>query len=261
MNRLSRLVTGGSYRKELHSIVMSLVFLAVGICAVWLMQRIVGVKGEAVLVALLSLPLVLYLTLSGRVREIAAGNLSVRLNEVSREPVGQAATTDIVTVDLGVQNDPARPIMKTDPNRAKVVTLMHGSGQYQREKVLERLTTLAAMSPVPFLIVLDSQERVLAYMTYRSALDLLTRSERGDHFIKLVNEGGPDAFHRGGGFSAVRTETLVNNITNAEALSTMEKTGLEALVVVDRKGRFDGIVERDRLLTRILLTLVAASSR
>lgn len=258
MNRFDRLVSRGGYRTEIHCTVMSLIFLAAGICAVWFVQRILEVEGDAVLVTLLVAPLVLYLTLSGRVREIAAGNLSVKLNEASREPVGQTAM-GFVTADLGPRNDPGSPIMKTDPNRAQVVTLTHGGGPYDREGVLQRLKTLAGMSPVPFLIVLDRHERVLAYMTNRSALDLLERKERGEHFIRVVNEGDPDVFDGGGGFSAIRTETLMNNATNAEALTVMEKTGLEALVIVERKGRFVGIVERDRLLTRMLLTLVTPS--
>jgi len=124
-------------------------------------------------------------------------------------------------------------------------------------KCFAGLGTLAAMSPVPFLIVLDEREPVLAYMTYRSALDVLEREERGDLFIQLVNGGDPDVFDYGGGFSAVKTETLPHNATNAEALAAMEETGLDALVVVDRKGRFVGIVERDRLLTRMMLALVS----
>ena len=36
----------------------------------------------------------------------------------------------------------------------------------------------------------------------------------------------------------------------------MEETGLDPLVVVDRKGRFEGIVERDRVLSRMMLALV-----
>lgn len=38
----------------------------------------------------------------------------------------------------------------------------------------------------------------------------------------------------------MKTETLTHSTTNAEALATMEETGLDALVVVDRKGRFEG---------------------
>ena len=259
MNRLGRLVTGGGRRRELYCIVVSLLFLAAGMSAIWFVHTVLGVTGDAILIALLVAPLVLYLTFSGRVREIAAGNLSVKLDEASREPVDRAAT-QYVAADLGPRSDPTTPIIKTDPNRAQVVTLTHGGGQYERDEVLGRLRDLAAMSPVPFLIVLDERERVLAYMTYRLALDLLKRRERGDLFIKLVNAGDPDVFDGGGGFSAVKTETLIHNATNAEALSTMEKTGLDALVVVDRKGRFRGIVERNHLLSRMMLALVSPST-
>lgn len=244
---------------ELYHIGISLLFLAAAIGAVWFVQSILGITGDAILVALLILPLVLYLALSGRVRELTAGDLSVKLNEVSREPVGQVAS-QYIAADIGPQSDPTRPLMKTDPNRPHVVTLSQGGETYKREDVLGRLRELAAMSPVPLLIVLDDRERVLAYMTYRSALDVLQRAERGEQFIELVNSGDPDVFDDGGGFSAVRTETLPHTATNAEALSTMETTGLDTLVVIDQKGRFAGIVERDRVLSRMMLALVSQSS-
>jgi CBS domain-containing protein len=259
VNRLSQLLAGGSHRREVYHIGLTLLFLVAGMFAVWFVHSVLEVEGDAILVAFLVVPLLLYLTLSGRVSELAAGSLSVKLNEVSREPVGQVAT-EYVIADLGPRSDPNQPIMKTDPNRAQVVTLRHGDGNYERDEVLGRLTNLAAMSPVPFLIVLDDRDRVVAYMTCRSALDVLERKERGDLFIELVNGGDPDVFDDGGGFSAVKTETLPYNATNAEALATLEQTGLDALVVVDRKGRFEGIVERDRVLTRMMLGLVSTPS-
>jgi CBS domain-containing protein len=258
VDKRSQPFTDGPRRREFHYIGYSVLFLAAGIGAVWFVHSVLEVDGDAILVAVLVVPLLLYLTLSGRVSEIAAGSLSVKLSEVSREPVSQIAT-EYVTADLGPRSDPNLPILKTDPNRVQVVTLQHG-GHYERDEVLGRLKSLAAISPVAFLIVLDDRERVVAYMTYRSALDVLERKERGDLFIELVNGGDPDAFDGGGGFSAVKTEVLSSNATNAEALATMEETGLDALVVVDRKGRFQGIVERDRVLSRMMLALVSPPS-
>lgn len=242
-------------RRNLYYIIVSLLFLAAGIGSVWFAQSFLRVQGDAILVALLVVPSALYLTLSGRVSEIAAGNLSLKLREVSSKPVGQSATQYVIA-DLAVQMDAARPTKKTDPNRAKVVTLIHGSGQYERDLVLSKLISLAEVSPVLFLIILDDRQRVLAYMTYRSALDLLKRPGRGDQFINLVKTGKLDAFDDGGGFSAIKTEILLNSATNAEALSLMERMGLDALVVVDRKGRFEGIIERDRMLSRMMLAMV-----
>lgn len=266
MNKRTQLAVSGG--RERRSIIVSVLFLAAGIGAVWFVKTVLDIDGDAILVAVLLLPLVLYLVVSDRVSEIAAGSLSVKLNIVSREPVGRLAAEYVVT-DLGPRSDPSVPIAKTDPNRPQVLTLTQGGGrapgfmekrQYERAEVLNRLTALGAISPVPFLIVLDDRERVLAYMTYRSALDVLQRTERGDLFIDLVNGSDPDSFDGGGGFSAVKTETLPENATNAEALATMEETGLDALVVVDRKGRFSGIVERDRVLSRMMLALVSPAS-
>lgn len=258
MNRLKRILIGEGGGRELYFIAISLIFLVVAICAVWFVQVVLGVEGDAILIALLILPLVLYLSLSGRVGELTAGDLTVKLNEASREPVGQ--TSQYVVADLGPRSDPTRPIQKTDPNRPQVVTLTNGGGPYNREKVLSRLRNLAAISPVPLLIVLDNRERVLAYMTYRSALGVLQHELRGEQFIELVNADNPDAFDGGGGFSFVKTETIPDTTTNAEALSAMVETGLDALIVVDRKGRFGGIVERDRVLSKMMLAMVSKSS-
>lgn len=241
-------------RRELYYVGYAVLFLAVGIGAVWLVHSVLDVEGDAILVAILVLPVVLYLILGGRVDEIVAGGLTVKLAEARGEPISQAATGYVPT-HVAPGSDPHGATMKTNPNAPQVVTLRHG-GDYTRLQVLNHLKMLSEVSPVPFLIVVDDHGRVLAYMTYRSALDVLEREERGDMFIEVLRGGDPDAFDDGGGFTAVRTETLSANATNAEALETMEDTGLDVLLVVDRKGRFEGIVERGDVLSRMMLALV-----
>jgi CBS domain-containing protein len=233
-------------------------FLLAGVGALWFVQDVLDVDGDAVLVAVLVLPLFVYLTLSGRVSGFGAGGLSVKLADVSREPVGRIAKK-YAPVDPVVGSDPHGETLKTNPNRPHVVTLSQGV-RYTVDQVLGRLRELARWSPVPFLIILDDRNRVLAYMTYRSALDLLEREERYGTFLELVRSGDPDAFDDGGGFSAIRTEVLSCNATNAEALTAMDEADLDELVVVDRKGRFQGIVERDRVLSRMMLALVPPTS-
>ena len=111
--------TGG---QDLYGIVVSLFFLAAGIGAVWFVQSVVEVEGDAILVAFLVVPLLLYLPLSGRVSEIATGSLSVKLNEVSRQPVSEVATEagEYVVAEVGTRSDPKQVIVKTDPNRPQV---------------------------------------------------------------------------------------------------------------------------------------------
>jgi CBS domain-containing protein len=259
VRRLRQLLPGEAGRQQLRYVVISLLSLAAGVCAVWFVQNVLEVEGEAILIALLLLPLVVYLTLTGQVRELGAGSLIVKLNEVSREAVKESS---VITAENVLESDPQRPDPKADPNRPRVATLTQGGGprgHYDRERVADWLSGIARTSHVPLLIVRDKRGQVLAYMTFRSALDLLGYPGRGDEFIGLVNTGDHDAFDDGGGFSAVKTETLRENDTNAEALARMEETGLDALVVVDDKLRFRGIVERDRLLSRMILALVSTS--
>jgi hypothetical protein len=249
VNTSRHLSAGWGRRRELSHIVASLLFLAAGICAVWFVHGVLDVEGDAVLVALLVVPLALYLTLSGRVSEITAGGFSVRLNEARQTPIDRTVVPEdrYVIAEL----DPPYPIeVKADPNLPTIVTLRHGGGPYERDKALRWLRKITAKSPVPFLVVLD-HGRVLAY----------EREDRGGEFIKLVNAGDPDVFDDGGGFSALRTETVTHKTTNAEALELMERTGLDALVVVDGKGRFAGIVERDRVLSAMMLALVSSPQR
>jgi hypothetical protein len=256
MSWLSQVLARQGAARELYGIVVSLVFLAAGVCAVWFVHSVLDVEGDAILVALLATPLVLYLILSGRVREFAAGSLSVKLTEVSREPVKET----YVTADLVLESDPYHPdTEKVDPNRPQVATLTSGDRRLERVDLLKWLRNMAATKPVPLLVVRSDRDQVLAFMSYRSAIDLL-ETDRGDQFLKLVSSGDLDAFDDGGGFSAVRTETLRSDATNEEALATLEETGLDTLVVVDRKSRFQGILERNRVLSRMMLALVSSPS-
>jgi CBS domain-containing protein len=257
---LRQQIAGKTRGQEIHYIAISLLFLVAGVAAVWFVQTVLDVEGDAILVALLVVPLVLYLTLSGSVREFGAGSLSVKLNEVSREPVVDSANAEHVVADPGPTFDPANPVgVKTNANQAQVLALTLGR-QYEPDNVLAWLRNLADAAEVPLLIVRGDQGQVLAYMTYRSALDLLRRPDRAAQFTNLVEGGDPDVFDGGGGFSALRTETLSEKSTNAEALAAMEEAGFDTLVVVDRKGRFKGIVERDRVLSRMMLGLVTPHS-
>jgi hypothetical protein len=256
VNSLSRLFDGGPRGRELaHAFVSVVVFLA-GIGAVWFVQRVLELEGEAILVALLVFPFLLYLILSDKVREFGAGSFSVKLREVSRAPVKEryVSPESVLEFDaLEIETE------KTDPNRPRIVTLRLGRA-YDRKDILTALERHSARGAIPLLVILDDWGRVLAYMTFRSADDLLERPERGKQFTDLVQQGDARTFHDGGGFSAVRTETLRETDTNAYALETMERTGLDALVVVGRRGQFAGIVERGRLLSTMMLALVSPSS-
>ena len=280
MSGTGRFFRGKARNKEAYFVAFSLLYLAVGVGAVWFIRSTVGVRGDATLVAFLIVPLALYLTLSGRVSEITAGGLAVKLRQAGHERAAQAWTEALADTDHGLTFDLQHywPV-KTDPNRPQVATLTLGGAlevteagaggptdvktvrrRYERDAVLASLRSAAAEHPVPVVLLLGELGSVVAYLTYRSAVDLLENENRGDQFIELVNAGDPGSFDGPGGFSGVRTKLPSDKVTNVEALETMEKIGIDVLVVVNRKGEFGGIIERERVLSRMMLALASSPS-
>jgi len=51
-------------------------------------------------------------------------------------------------------------------------------------------------------------------------------------------------------------ETILTHSTNAEARREMMRQNLEALVVTDENNQLMGIVEREQILSRMMLSLV-----
>jgi predicted transcriptional regulator len=47
---------------------------------------------------------------------------------------------------------------------------------------------------------------------------------------------------------------------NTAALQEMEKINLEAIVVVDKNDKYQGVVQRDRILSRMMIALAQGSA-
>ena len=83
---------------------------------------------------------------------------------------------------------------------------------------------------------------------------ILNNSNLGNEFIHLINEGQRENLLR---FPGVIKETISIQTTNAEALREMTKQNLEALVVIDEQGQLKGVVEREQILSKMMLALAA----
>jgi hypothetical protein len=250
--------------RESKLIFKTVFVLILALLLTWIVQAKLEIQGDAIVITLLLIPLAVYLALSGRVAEITAGDVSIRLREARNERVSETIAQDesslIYLTGL---------IVKTNPNIPHVLAITQqatsGEGHSDtfpaptanRESLLRAINDWADSVPVPLILILDKHQRVLAYLTYNSALDVLQRKSRGDEFIELINSDNPDLFDDGAGFSAIKTETLSGGATNAEALETMESANMDTLVVVDRKGKYVGIVERGGILSRMMLALVS----
>jgi hypothetical protein len=81
----------------------------------------------------------------------------------------------------------------------------------------------------------------------------LERPGLAEEFVRTLNSGRTKSLRT---YPGIVTEAITTSHTNAHALREMDRLNLEALVVVNDAKRVAGIVERDQVLSKMLLALV-----
>ena len=80
-------------KRQLLATCMTLVLLAIGLSFLWLAKKVLQIEGDAVYVALLLIPILVHLALTGKLSELSLfGNsiaFSERVNELERNVTGQ----------------------------------------------------------------------------------------------------------------------------------------------------------------------------
>jgi CBS domain-containing protein len=131
------------------------------------------------------------------------------------------------------------------------------SGPFQPYAVAEALKNLSAYPNFKLVVLLEADGRLVSYIPgwlLRSQME--PESVEGRILLDCVNQGDVDRVRQASG---MLTKTILPQTTNADALEEMEKLGLDALPVVDpATSSLKGVVERDRILARMFLTLAKA---
>jgi predicted transcriptional regulator len=105
-----------------------------------------------------------------------------------------------------------------------------------------------------FVVFVDVQHRVSGYMPSWAARRVLGNPTDGDKLLGIINDTG--RHHELSRQAYVETKPLRLNDSRAVALRKMIDQNLDALVVVDDKMQLAGVAERERLIVRILLSIV-----
>jgi signal-transduction protein with cAMP-binding, CBS, and nucleotidyltransferase domain len=254
--------TGASQKgdQEKRAILFAILFLAVGFVILWFAKAVLKIEGEAILISLLLTPLLVYLILSGKLEEFKGpGGLEAKFAKVA----GETVSTTSEEVRLSVEE--MQIVMKEslvvlekkrqELNESQPIVMIMELGKhnyYQREAVLKYLEVLAQFRNFRFAVFVDKNKRFAAYMPSWALKGLLAYPELGDRFIYAVNESLAQELFRYPGF--IR-ETIHTQSTNTEALREMTKQNSEALVVIDEKNELAGVVQREQILSRMMLSL------
>jgi hypothetical protein len=246
--------------REIRAVVVAVLFLLLGFAILWFARAVLGIQGEAVLVALLLVPLLTYLVASGRLEGLgSAGGLEARLARIARDPA-QPAADRIEPSALELQavfNDGFAAIkqLRQDLSEARPIILVLELGKldfYHVEPLLRYLESLSQFRNFKTVAFVEKDGQFVASMPSWAVLSLLSNPDSGEEFIEVLNKGHKAALFR---FPGLVRETLGSQATNAEALRVMARQNLEAIVSVDENNRLRGVVEREQVLSRIVLAL------
>lgn len=258
MNRTSN----SSKQKDLEcrAIAISILFSVIGCLVLWFTKSIIGIQGDAVLVSLLLIPVLVYVIITGKLEEFKApGGLEAKFVKVANESVSAASETVKPSVeDMQIIRKSSSALLdkkREEINEAQpIVMIMElGKGGYERDLALGYLEVLSQFRNFKFVVFVDTSNRFLGYMPSWAAKGLLVKNELGGEFINVINTGRTSDLFRYPGFV---TETISTQWTNADALHEMTRQNLEALVVIDENKQLIGVVEREQILSRMMLSLV-----
>lgn len=247
--------------KEIRAIQLSVLFLIIGCLVLWIVKSVLGIEGDIAFTTLLFAPLVAYAIISDKIQEFKGpGGLEAKFAKTASESVNIASEEVKPSIDemsvvrkesLGLLEQKKREI---DESKPMVMILEVGKGDYYDVYALrEYIEALSQFPNFKFVVFVDNNQKFLAYMPSWALKGLLNQIELGESFIYTINQGNRSNLFR---YPGVLRDTIDTHSTNADALREMMRQNLEALVVTNESNQLVGVVEREQVLSRMMLSLI-----
>ncbi len=223
------------------------------------------VKPADIVVAIL--PVVLFLLVTGKLQKLEIGESGVKIETAFVE----ASKSAIVSQIAPLAGLPAEPI-RMDPKRGveeipkliqhKTEGLLFrlGHGGYWGPAISEYFRMLAKQPFLKYIIIENPDGTFFAMADARELIELF-QAERPPYsardFAKWLNKADTKALSQLPGFVSAK-DAVSKDADKGEALRKMEALNLDNLPVIDKTGRFVGILNRSRLTASLLIDVVSA---
>ena len=212
---------------------------------------------------LLILPLVVFGVASGLVKELTApGGLGAKFGDVAGEPVSKSART---LPPVPVSQEDADQIAKgTPPNSPEIkalvegqpifLTLTLGVNFYTPNGLIDYIKFIMQKDK-DLLVVFVSKNKFWAMADPSKLLLFLRDQTKGQNLIDAIKTGRALTKDE---VPVLIFEPLQEDTSNAQALQTMVKNNLRAMVVVNKDNEPKAIAERDKIVAQLVTQLAAS---
>ncbi len=130
---------------------------------------------------------------------------------------------------------------------------MLGSESSYKKEVLEKyIDRLSRYQTFKFMVFVDQRDRLFAFMPPLAVLQIL-KGGQADQFIQLVKNG--NVAELSGEFPSLITRKISVEENILDALKVMTEEYLDAIPLVDKQGKVIGLVEREQVLSKLILAL------
>jgi CBS domain-containing protein len=246
--------------RELIGVLISALFIALGLAALWGAKTMVVTLGDTVTMTLLLMPILIYFIATGRLSEFKAGGvLEAKFREVAEQPTIQLGSDRIAVVEEDMKVVPKAGVHELqrleallDGSKRIVLTLILGKHRYVLEDAKIYLERFLVYRNFSFVAFVDGNNKVVGYMN-AWALYRVLNGDQGGRFIELLNESRASELLA---FPGVITQVLTTTDTNADALRKMTTQNLDAMIVVDEKRQLKGVIEREQILSKMMVAMV-----
>lgn len=225
----------------------------------WVATKKLEITETPTLIAVLILAVIIYGVASGRLTEFAGpGGWKAVFSEAGKGPVassGELIVSPIETIPKGdVQNLLKRVGQKRDARPIVLAMTVKPGVNYQPYDVSAVLQSLLQFRDFRFVVFVDGGNHFQSYMLGSILQSQLYPSQsEGTALIQAVNRGDlPEVKNH----PAMLNETITPKTSNSDALERMDQLGLDALLIVDEQGQVIGIADRQRILSKMLGTLM-----
>ena len=236
--------------------------LLLGFAAIWIGRSFVGIQDGVVLASFVIVPAVLYVVLRGDLAELKGpGGWAATFVKVATATV--SAASEKLDIDSDVQII-AKESMQGLTNRASTLAssrpammTMTVGRRYSRPDVQGYLDTLAQLPRFRIVAFLDSTGMFLGCISSAELREIMRSPALGDELLSAISRSDiSQMFH----YPGMLRLFIQSTATNAEALSAMTLNNLGSLVVVGEDRRLRGIVERDQLVSKLVVSLATGGT-
>lgn len=254
-------------------IVLLVAFILFGFLVGWLAKILLQINDDTVILILILSPILGYVVLSGRLsalkgpggfeaqfvvateRKIEFGFEKIAFSDLKPEP----------KMELGHLYKKIIPSL--DRLKPNVLTFTLGKDCYDRNIILKYIEALLPYQSIKFVVFLNEEDKLVAYVTLLQLKNILESSNRdqysnhdnnyhGDYggsvFVQYINNGDERSLKM---YQSVMTATISTKYTNIEALQEMSDKNLESIIVVDEDQKLKGIIQREQILTKLMLSI------